>query len=83
MAEKQFARGFIFKRPKPGVPDFVKGSMSIKVEEAIEFLREKGGEWVNLDLLQSKDGTKLYFVVNDFKPKKQEYPENNLSDQPF
>lgn len=69
MADKQFAKGFIFKRPREGSPDFVKGAMSIKVEEAIVFLRETAkGDWVNLDLLQSKDGTKLYFTVNDWKP---------------
>lgn len=68
MADKQFAKGFIFKRPRENAPAFVKGSMSIKVDEAIAFLKETGGEWVNLDLLQSKDGEKLYFTVNDWKP---------------
>jgi len=65
---KKFAQGFIFKRPRENSPDFVKGSMSIKVMEAIEFLKTAESEWMNLDLLQSKDGQKLYFVVNDWKP---------------
>jgi len=71
MADKRFSKGFIFKRPREGAPVFVKGSLSIKVDEAIEFLKAEGGEWVNLDLLQSKEGDKLYFTVNDFKPEKK------------
>ena len=83
MAEKQFAKGFIFKRPREGAPDFVKGSMSIKVEEAITFLRETAkGEWVNLDLLASKDGSKLYFTVNDWKPKNPDLHEGNAPELP-
>lgn len=71
MADKQFAKGFFFERPRQGAPEFVKGRMSIKVEEAIEFLRESANEkgYVNLDLLQSRDGNKLYFTLNDWKPK--------------
>ncbi len=92
--EKKFAQGFIFKRPRAGAPDFVKGSMSIKVMEAIEFLKTAESEWMNLDLLQSKDGQKLYFVVNDWKPNSQEnkiagkdlqYPDEEINpeDIPF
>ena len=52
--ETIFADGFIFKR-KENAPDFVVGSQSIKVEEAIAFLQanQKNG-WVNLDIKQSK-----------------------------
>lgn len=72
--DTQFARGFFFKRPKEGAPSFVRGNMGIKIDEAIEFLQEKrsAGEFVNLDLLLSKDGQKLYFKVNDFQPKPKE-----------
>lgn len=85
--EKKFAQGFIFKRPREGAPDFVKGSMSIKVMEAIEFLKTAENEWMNLDLLQSKSNPeKLYFVVNEWKPKENtDYPENTIApeDVPF
>lgn len=67
--EKKFVDGLIFKRPKEGAPEFVKGKLSIKVNEFIEYLKANQNEgWVNLDLLKSKDGTKLYFVLNDWKP---------------
>ena len=66
--ETVFLDGFIFKRPKEGAPDFVKGEMSIKVSEAIEFLQKnnKNG-WINADLLASKDNTKLYFKLNTWE----------------
>lgn len=63
-----FLNGFIFKRPREVAPDFVKGEMSIKVDEAIEFLRANSrGGWVNADLLASKDNTKLYFKLNTWE----------------
>jgi len=71
--ETIFAQGINFKRPSPNAPDFVKGKVSIKVSEAIDFLQKhQNNDWVNLDLLVSKkDPEKLYFKLNDFKPEKQ------------
>jgi len=56
--ETIFADGFIFKR-KENAPDFVVGSQSIKVEEAIA--------WVNLDIKQSKGG-KYYCQLDTWQP---------------
>ena len=64
-----FPKGIFFKRKREKAPDFVKGHLSIKVDEAIDWLRGKGAEgeeWVNLDLLNSKDG-KLYLKVDEWK----------------
>ena len=67
-----FADGFIFKRPREGAPDFVKGALSIKVGEAIAFLQKhNSGGWVNLDLKNSQGG-KLYLQLNDWKPPTQD-----------
>lgn len=85
MSEKTLAKGFFFERPRQGAPDFVKGRMSVKVEEAVEFLNsfknEKG--YVNFDLLISKDGQKLYFTLNDWKPAPKDdtiqYPEEEIN----
>jgi len=53
-------------------PDFVKGSMSVKVDEAVAFLQKHNNNgWVNLDLLASKDNSKLYFKLNTWKPKEE------------
>ena len=66
--ETVFLDGFIFKRPKEGAPDFVKGEMSIKVDEAVASLQKnaKNG-WINADLLASKDNSKLYFKLNTWE----------------
>ena len=74
-----FADGFIFKRPREGAPDFVKGALSIKVGEAIAFLQKHNNAgWVNLDLKNSQGG-KLYLQLNDWKPtpKDNEQPPAN------
>jgi hypothetical protein len=68
--EKVFANGFSFKR-REGAPDFVIGQQSIKVDEAIAFLKEnqKNG-WVNLNVNKARSG-KLYVELDTFEPKKQ------------
>lgn len=66
--ETILAKGFFFERPSEKAPEFVKGKVSIKVEEAIEFLKEHKNEagYVNLDLLTSKEN-KPYFKLNNWK----------------
>jgi hypothetical protein len=69
MTEKKFVDGMIFKRPKEGSPDFVKGKISIKVDEFIQCLRaNESNDWVNIDMLKSKEKGSIYFVINDWKP---------------
>lgn len=69
--EKIFADGFLFKTTETQ-PDWVVGSMSIKVDDAINFLKsnQKNG-WVNLNINTSKAGTK-YVELNTYEPKKTE-----------
>jgi hypothetical protein len=69
--EKIFADGFIFKR-RENAPEFVIGNISVKVEEAVEFLNKhiKNG-WVNLNILNSQSG-KPYIELDTFVPKKQD-----------
>ena len=65
---KVFPKGLIYKLPREGAPEFVKGSLSIKVDEFTEFCAQNHNNgWVNLDFLKSKEG-KLYFALNDWKP---------------
>ena len=72
MAEEiEFPKGLMVKKPRDNAPDFVKASISIKVEELIEWLSGRDGEWVNLDVKESKGG-KWYAAVNTFKPKQRE-----------
>lgn len=84
MADKIFADGFRFERPREGSPEFVKGKLSIKVPEAIVFLtlHQTNAGWVNLDLKKSKKGT-LYLELNTFSPKKPEEDKIDEKDIPF
>jgi hypothetical protein len=68
--QKVFADGFIFKRNEKA-PDFVIGNISIKVDEAISFLKknEKNG-WTNLQVKNSQGG-KYYIELDTFEPKAQ------------
>lgn len=80
MSDTKLAEGFFFERPRPNAPEFVKGRMSVKVDEAILFLQEfkNEGGYVNLDLLLSKNGENLYFKLNEWRPTPKEgiiYPE--------
>lgn len=70
--DKIFADGIIFSRPKEGAPEFVKGRLSFKVEEAVAFLEKhkKADGWVNCDLKKSQNG-KLYLQLDTFVPKSQ------------
>lgn len=72
--EAVFVDGMIFKKPKEGAPDFIKGHVSIKAPELIAFLQKhaKSDGWVNIDMKKSKDGAKLYFQLNDWTPPKKE-----------
>lgn len=75
MSDAKFIPGLIVKAPHERAPDFVKASISIKVEELGQYLREQyknGKEWVNVDVKVSKNG-KWYAVENDYK--KESKPE--------
>jgi len=66
--EKVFADGFVFKR-REDAPDFVIGSIAIKVDDALAFLKAnvKADGWVNLNINISKGG-KPYIELDTFEP---------------
>ena len=61
--EKIFADGFVFKRNEKA-PDFVVGRISIKVDEAVAFIKQhqKNG-WVNLGVKTARSGN--YYIDLD------------------
>lgn len=66
-----FADGLFFNKKRDGAPDYIKGSISIEVENFTTFLKNnvqyvnpKG--YITIDLKQSQKGT-LYFQVNTYK----------------
>lgn len=82
MSDQTFPQGIIFKLPSDKSPDFVKGSISIKKGEFIDYLNTQTGEWVNIKLLLSKGG-KAYCQLDTWKPKEtstSETPDNSNDD---
>lgn len=77
--ETVFADGIIFKKPREGAPEFIKGAISIKVEDFIKFLQANNSDgWVNLDLKKSAKGN-LYLSLNSWK----KGDTGNKSEVPF
>ena len=65
-----FADGFIVKK-KDNAPEWVIGSLSIKVDEAIAFIKEHNKKgWVNIEMKTSRDG-KPYCQLDTWQPKPQ------------
>ena len=66
---KNYAKHIYFNEPRQNAPQFVIGSISVKVAEFIEWAQSVGWSdkgYINLDVLRSKDG-KPYVAVNDYK----------------
>lgn len=69
MAEdKIFADGFSFKRQE-NAPDFVVGRLSMKVEDAIAFMKQhtKAG-WINVNIKTARSGN-YYVELDTYEPK--------------
>ena len=66
--QRTFAEGFIFKKSEKA-PEFVIGRISIKVDEAIEFLnKHKNADgWVNLQAKTGRSG-QPYLELDTYKP---------------
>jgi hypothetical protein len=64
----KLTKGILFKEPHPNAPDFIVGKLSIKKDDFIEYLKDKGNNgWVNLEIKLSRDG-KTYIELDDWKP---------------
>lgn len=57
----------LYRPPATGAPSFVKGRVSVKVEDFVKFakLHQRDG-WLNIDLREAQSG-KMYFALNDYK----------------
>jgi hypothetical protein len=66
--EKNFAKGFIFKR-NANAPGFVVGNISVKVDEAIAWLQaNQSNGWANLKVNQAQNGN-YYIELDTWQPK--------------
>ena len=81
--DKIFTDGLIFKLPRDTAPDFVKGSLSVKVEEFKTWLdAHVDNGWVNIDLKVSQGG-KAYAEKNTWKPEGGATPTKKEDVIPF
>ena len=78
MSDKEFVKGLFVKPPHDRAPDFVKCSMSIKLEDFKNWLRPQVDEWINIDVKEGRNG-KWYTEVNNWKPK-QDAPKDQEFD---
>ena len=72
MTDIEFAEGIFPRAPSPNAPDFVKGQIKIKIDDAIAFLeskRDSGKDWIDLDVKESRAG-KWYASVNTWQENK-------------
>ncbi len=69
--EKIFANGFSFKR-RENAPEFVVGRLSLKVDDAMDFVKEhmKDG-WINLNINQARSGN-YYVELDTYTPDNKE-----------
>jgi hypothetical protein len=77
--ERTFADGFIIKR-RDNAPEFVIANISVKVDEAITFLKnnQKNG-WVNLNAKKARSGN-MYLELDTFEPNKKAEPKKKEED---
>jgi hypothetical protein len=68
MSDNKFIPGLYVNPPHPNQKSFVKGRIGMKRVELINWLQEQRGEYVNVDILESKkDKDKWYAQINDYK----------------
>jgi len=76
-----FAEGVFAKKPHEKAPDFIKANISIKKDEFFNWCKTHEGNWVNLDIKESKGG-KWYAQVNDWKPEEKQSLAPEWEDKP-
>lgn len=74
MSERTYVKGLYAKEPRSNAPDFVKGSVSVKFKDFMDFCREwrannPNEEWLNIQLLSQKNSPEKWSaVLDDWKP---------------
>jgi hypothetical protein len=72
MADKIFVNGLRIEKPRDNAPDFVKANININRAELLSWLTEQTDEWVNAQVLDSKNKPGNWYVeVDTWKPKSE------------
>jgi hypothetical protein len=87
--DKEFPTGLFVSPPRPTAPDFVKGRISIRTQDFLEYLSEKDSEWVRIDIKQGfktdEDGNPKWYaqVDNWVKPSERVEEKEDENDVPL
>ena len=76
MEEAKFPKGLFINSKRENAPDFVLGSLSVKRDEFISWLKEQKvneKDYLNIDILKSREG-KTYLKLNEWQPKEFNSP---------
>jgi hypothetical protein len=73
--ERVFAEGFSFRKPNPEAPEYVVGRLSLKVDDAIDFVNKhkNANGWINLSIMIGRSGNP-YLELDTYEPKKDGEP---------
>ena len=82
---KEYPTGLFVSPPRPTAPDFVKGRISIRTQEFLEYLSEKDSEWVRIDVKESRskdeDGNPKWYAQVDTWVKPSERVEEKEEEE--
>jgi hypothetical protein len=88
--EKEFPTGLFVSPPRPIAPDFVKGRISIRVGEFLEYLSTKDADsWLRIDVKQGfktdEDGNPKWYaqIDNWVKPSERVAEKEDSDDVPL
>jgi hypothetical protein len=88
--EKEFPAGLFVSPPRPTAPDFVKGRISIRVGEFLEYLSTKDSEsWLRIDVKQGfkkdEEGNPKWYAQVDtwVKPSERVAEKEDSDDVPL
>ena len=82
---KEYPTGLFVSPPRPTAPDFVKGRISIRTQEFLEYRSEKDSEWVRVDVKESRskdeDGNPKWYAQVDTWVKPSERVEEKEEEE--
>ena len=67
MSDNKFVKGLYVKKPHQNAPDFIICNLNAKRLDLIEFLQGQSGDYVNMQVKNSKKD-EYYVEINDWKP---------------
>ena len=82
--DKEFPTGLFVNPPRSNAPDFVKGRISIRVADFLEYLNGKDSEWLRIDIKESfkvdeETGLKKWYSqVDNWKPQPKKQGADGL-----